>query len=142
MIRRAHLLVACALLAISVPLKDTAEDTSSKEINIGFGVLLDGSDPIAGTAICEIGKSCRLVDKESPKIRVEVTPAYESGTLVTEMRVRCEPDCSLANGQSRMRLQSQRELDLFSGKETGIFTLLVSKPRKTIGKILLIYPDH
>jgi hypothetical protein len=140
MTHRLRLLLVCVLLAISGPLKGVAEDASNKEIRIGFGALLDGADPIAGTAICKIGKTCHLIDKESPKMRVELTLDYNNGWLVSEMQVRCEDACSLENGRSVKTFQTQRKHHLF-GDERGLLDLLVSKPRKTIGKILLIYPD-
>lgn len=134
-------LIACALLTFLGPQQGGAEDASKKEIRIGFGVLLDNAEPIAGRTICKVGQTCRLFDQKSPKLIVDLEVTAKAGSWTSEMRVDCERSCSLANGRSRMKLQSQRELDLFSDEETGIFTLLVSKPRKTIGKILLIYPD-
>ncbi|PZP42971.1 MAG: hypothetical protein DI595_21685 [Agrobacterium fabrum] len=138
---RLCLFFACALLFLSAPRMGFTDDTSDKEIKIGFAVLLHDADPIAGTALCKIGRTCRLLKQEEPKLIVDLKIDHQNDRIVSEMQVDCERDCSLANGRSAMKLQWHRELDLFSGEETGIFTQLVSRPRETIGKILLIYPD-
>lgn len=134
-----HLLIACALLTFLGPQQGAAEDASKKEI--GFGILLDNAEPIAGKTICKVGQTCRLFEQKSPKLTVDLEVTAQAGSWTSEMWIDCERDCSLGNGRSHMKLRSQREVDLFSSEETGIFTLLVSKPRKTMGKILLIYPD-
>ena len=134
-----RLLIACALLTFLGPQQGAAEDASKKEI--GFGILLDNAEPIAGKTICKVGQTCRLFEQKSPKLTVDLEVTAQAGSWTSEMWIDCERDCSLGNGRSHMKLRSQRQVDLFSGEETGIFTLLVSKPRKTIGKILLIYPD-
>lgn len=129
-----RLLIACALVTVLGPQQGAAEDTSEKEIRIGFGILLDNAEPIAGKTVCKVGQTCRLFEQKSPKLTVDLEVTAQAGSWTSEMWIDCERDCSLANGRSHMKLQSQRELDLFSGEETGIFTLLVSKPRKTMGK--------
>ena len=139
--RRLPLPVACALLAFLGPQQGAAEDTSGKEIRIGFGILLDNAEPIAGKTVGKVGQTCRLFEQKSPKLTVDLEVTAQAGSWTSEMWIDCGRDCSLANGRSHMKLQSQREMDLFSGVETGIVTLLVSKPRKTMGKILFIYPD-
>ena len=136
---RLCLFFACALLFLSAPRMGFTGDTSDKEIKIGFAVLLHDADPIAGTALCEIGQTCRLLRQEEPKLIVDLKIDHQNDRLVSEIRVDCERDCSLATGRSVMTLQNQKELDLFAD-ETGILVPLVSRPRKTIGKILLIYP--
>lgn len=140
MMHRVHLLIACALLTFLGPQQGVAEDASKKEVKIGFGVLLENAEPTAGTVICKIDQTCRLLEQESPKLVIDLKVTYQNDSWVSEMQVNCERDCSLANGRSIMKFQEQRELDLF-GDKPAIFTLLVSKPRKTVGKILLTYPD-
>lgn len=141
MIYPLRLPILFALLMISWSSNGIADDASNKEIKIGFGVMLDGTDPIAGTALCEIRKTCRLIDRENPEIRIDITLDYSYGTLTTEMQVRCKDHCSFETGRPIKIFRTQREHHLFAD-EIGIISLLVSKPRKKIGKILLIYPDQ
>ena len=62
---RLCLFFACAILFLSVSRMGFTGDTSDNEIKIGFAVLLHDADPIAGTALCEIGKPAVCLDRKS-----------------------------------------------------------------------------
>lgn len=116
-----------------------AQAVNEAKVRVEFAVLLDHDDPVAGTAICTIGRRCVLVEQQQPEIALDLTLVREADGLTGEIVVRCGWDCSFSNGQSMMRFRSERAFDFFKGRD-GLQIPLVLRPRETIGRIMLAFP--
>ncbi|MDZ7926094.1 MAG: hypothetical protein U5L46_02780 [Agrobacterium sp.] len=122
--------LVCALLTISGPLQGLAQDR--KEIKIGYIVTLDGADRISGTAFCKIDDTCRLVDRKSPKLIIDL----KAGRSFSQIKIDCEDDCSLDSGHETKLFENKQELSIYKGR-TGPIVKLVFRRREPIGKIML-----
>ncbi|MDH7801143.1 MULTISPECIES: hypothetical protein [unclassified Rhizobium] len=130
-----HLLIACALLTFLGPLQGIVKDASVEEIKIGFIVMLDGADRISGTAFCKTGKTCRLIEQESPKLIIDL----KANRFYSEIEIDCEDDCSLQSGRRTMIIKNTEELYIYNG-ETGTLMDSVFRRREPIGNIMLSFP--
>ncbi|MBO0124846.1 hypothetical protein [Agrobacterium sp. OT33] len=136
MMGRLRLLPIFLLLAISGPLRGTAEVEDGKDVKVGFIVTLAGADRISGTAFCKTGKTCRLVEQESPKLIIDL----KAGRSYSEIKIHCENDCSFNSDHETVIFENKQELDFYNGK-TGPIVKSVWRRREPIGKIMLNFSD-
>lgn len=125
-------------VSISFAERGFADDPFNATIRVRYAVLFDERDPVAGTALCRIGAICALVKETQPKFEVDLKVGRDDGSLISEVSVRCDRDCSFANGQSQVRYRDTSKLDVFEGR-FGVKVHLVLKPRAKIGQVLLAY---
>jgi len=129
-----------ALLGFSVPGSASTSDPAEGNIPVQFAILLDRGNPIAGDATCVIGRNCRLLEQEHPRLDLHLKIHRERDYLVSELNVRCEDSCSFSNGRSTTKFfQGTGQFDLFEGEDNPVEIPLVLRPREKIGRILLIY---
>lgn len=136
MTRRLRLIPIFSLLAISGPLQGTAEVEDGKDVKVGFIVTLASADRISGTALCKTGKTCRLVEQESPKLIIDL----KAGRSYSEIEIHCKDDCSFNSGYETKIFKNKQELNIYNGK-TGPIVKSVWRLREPIGKIMLSFSD-
>lgn len=137
--KRFFLGLSLLTLGISMPDDSSAGGLPHQRIPIHFAVLLENDDPIAGDAICMVGQNCKLLENKHPELQLILNLKRDNNRLVGELTVRCEDECSFANGRPTVKFQEARQFDFFRGQD-GIKIPLVLKPKEKVGRVLLIHP--
>jgi hypothetical protein len=137
--KRFSLGLSLLVLGIAMPQDSSAGGLPHQRIPIHFAVLLENDNPIAGDAICIVGQNCKLLETEHPELQLTLNLERDNNRLVGELTVRCEDECSFANGRPTVEFQEARQFDFFLGQD-GINIPLVLKPKEKVGRVLLIYP--
>lgn len=122
-----------AAISASGAVAGPAEDRRQVE----FGIVFDHAEPVAGHATCAIGRSCNLLGGGDSSNFLTLLMKREGDSIVKELSVTCEQECSFSNGRSSVTFDSERRFDLFAGRD-GITIPLVLKPRTRIGQILFV----
>jgi hypothetical protein len=131
-----HVVALMALLA-TLPLFETvAEGAALQTVPVHFGMLFDGTDPVAGDVTCQLERPCVLLDNKQPALRLSIQFSRQDGYLSEQLDVRCgEAKCSFATHKPTIMSQGDREFDIFEGSDAGVEAYLVLKPLKRLGHL-------
>lgn len=128
------------LFFFSMPTLGFAQRPSISIVPIQFAVLLEDSDPIQGEAACLLGKTCLLLDRKNPSLRVSVTLSQQSDQA-SQLKIECSTSCSFQNYRSTIDFSYETQFSFFEG-EDSFEVPLVLKVRKRLGQVLLILPKN
>lgn len=129
-----------SLAVFALPRNGFAESLRGSAVPVQFAVLLDDGDPIQGEAVCVLGKTCLLLERENPNLRVSVALSQQNDQA-SELQIECSTSCSFQNYSSSIAFSYERQFSFFEGKD--FFEVpLVLKVRKRLGQVLLILPKN
>lgn len=138
LIGRSQVVAVMVLLATLPQYETVAEAAALDTVPVRFGMLFDGSDPVAGDVICQLERPCVLLDNMQPALRISIQFSRQDGYLSEQLDVRCGvAECSFATHKSSIITRDGREFDIFEGSESGVETSLVLRPLKRLGHLAL-----
>lgn len=138
LVRRSLAYVAICFQCLAAPASSPAHAANEKSVVVQFVAQRGEDAPKSGEIKCEIGKSCTLINEEKPDFTIKLKVIREQDTLVGELDVHCQTECSFYNLRPYLKFNDKGRFEIRSGRSFGE-TLLVLKPSNRMGEIVIRY---
>ncbi|MVA80893.1 hypothetical protein GOZ89_15820 [Agrobacterium vitis] len=107
-----------------LPSNASAESSRGSAVPIQFAILLEDSDPVHGEALCALDKTCVVLDRDDPTLRISIKMSGREDRA-SEIKVFCSTLCSFKNRHSTMAFSSESQFTFFEGEEMGEVPLVL-----------------